>query len=279
MMEEKKTFRMQNGNTKEEILKNDIHAYFSRWEFDENNTHVLHCHDFFSLDFIYEGEMTQILNDEKFLCPVGTVSLLSPFDYHLYERNKVKTGMISLVFSEDIVFREVLNALNGSGAYICTLDKKRAERMYEDLLEIEKQLKSKKQLRSTMVRALVNRIIADIIQNSPSVEGKNKKRYDIVKKAITYLLEHYREQITLDEVAKMCFVTPEHFCRCFKAQTGLTFKEYIISLRLDYALRLVKYSEYSITAICFESGFSSPSYFTKMFYKRFGKTPVQVRKL
>ena len=129
-----------------------------------------------------------------------------------------------------------------------------------------------------MVRAIINRIVADIIQNSPSIEVKNKKNFDIVKKAITYLLEHYREQITLNDIAKMCYVTPEHFCRCFKLQTGFTFKEYIISLRLDYASRLVKYSEESITGICFECGFSSPSYFTKLFYKRFGKTPAQIRK-
>lgn len=76
----------------------------------------------------------------------------------------------------------------------------------------------------------------------------------------------------------MLHITPSYFCRCFKDYTHQTFKEYVMALRLDYAMRQIKTTDKSITEICYESGFSTSAYFSKVFTKRFGKTPKEIRK-
>lgn len=277
MIKSKKDIAVRNGILKEQFLKNDYHVNFKRWEIEKPQIHAIHSHDFFTIDYIYEGEFIQTLNGVEYVCPVGTLCLLSPLDYHFYE-NKDRASMISLTFTDDVIFKEVWEALDvDSTPYITVLDDFQSERMMENLLGIEAQLESGLPLVASFARAVTNRIVIDILQKVSSLSVAPQKKYDIVQKAISYIRNHYREQLTLKDISNMCYVTPEHFCRCFKNQTGLTFKEYIISMRLDYALRLVKYSDKTITEICFESGFSSPSYFTKVFYKRFGRTPAQIR--
>ncbi len=277
MTKQKQTPIVNNGIQKIDFLHKDCHAYFSRWSLDMPLTHSLHRHDFFTIDFVCEGEFVQTLNGKEYACPRGTVCLLSPFDYHFYE-NKSKSEMISITFSNDILFRKVWEALDvDSTPYITVLDKAATTQMLKELTMIDNELKSMSPLSASYVRATLNRIVIDIIRNSTPPATVAKKKKDAVQEAISYLRYHYREPISLKTISQMYYVTPEHFCRNFKEQTGLKFKEYIISLRLDYAIMLVKYSDMSITEICFESGFSSPSYFTKAFFKRFGKTPVQIR--
>lgn len=277
MTKQKQNLIVNNGIQRTDFLHKDCHAHFTRWSLDTPRTHSLHRHDFFTIDFVCEGEFVQTLNGKEYLCPLGTVCLLSPFDYHFYE-NKSKSEMISITFSNDILFKKVGGALDvDSTPYITVLDRTAANKMLEELTSIDSELKSDSPLSSSYVRATLNRIIIDIIRNSAPPASVPRKKKDVMQEAISYLRYHYREPISLKNISQMYYVTPEHFSRNFKEQTGLTFKEYIISLRLDYAIMLVKYSNMSITEICFESGFSTPSYFTKAFFKRFGKTPVQIR--
>lgn len=277
MSDYKKNLIVNNGIAKADFLNKECHAYVTNWQIETPSIHTPHRHDFFSIDFIYDGEFVQTLNGKEYICPKGTVCLLSPFDFHFYE-NRDKSKMISLTFSDDILFKFVGESLDvDSTPYISYLDESSSDRMMEELMIIDNELNSGMPLSSSYVRATLNRIVIDIIRNSVHPTSSSKKKKDIVQRAISYIRYHYREPITLEDISKMYYVTPEHFCRYFKNQTGLTFKEYIISLRLDYAIRLIKYSNMTITEICFESGFSSPSYFTKAFFKRFGKTPIQVR--
>ena len=273
----KQNITTNNGILKNELLQNECHAHFSRWSMNKPQKHSLHRHDFFNIDFIYEGEFIQSLNGKEYICPRGTICLLSTLDYHSYE-NKDNASMLSLTFSDDIIFKHVWDIISlDSTPYITILDENMSGKMLMEFEEIEAELKHKRKLSSSYVRATLNRIVIEIIRHSADSTPTRKKKNEFVHKAISYLRYHYREPLTLAETAKMYFVTPAHFSRCFKAATGLTFKEYIISLRLDYAIRLIKYSDKTIAEICFESGFSSPSYFTKAFYKRFSKTPVQMR--
>ena len=186
--------------------------------------------------------------------------------------------MFSLTFSDDVIFKHVWEFLDvDSTPYFTVLNPEDCKKMMDEFLILEKELKDKLPLSTSFIRATVNRIVINIIRKaSPMVFSQHKKN-DSVHKSIAYVRYHFREPLNLEEMAKMYHVTTAHFCKYFKKHTGSTFKEYIVALRLDYAIRLIKTSDKTITEICLESGFSSPSYFTKAFFKRFGKTPSQIR--
>ena len=95
------------------------------------------------------------------------------------------------------------------------------------------------------------------------------------QRVFAYLIEHYREEITLNKIAEVAHLSPTSFCRYFKAVTGKTFLEIINEYRIQYACQLLKKNELSVSQIAFESGFNDVPYFNKLFKKMKGVSPMK----
>jgi AraC-like DNA-binding protein len=99
------------------------------------------------------------------------------------------------------------------------------------------------------------------------------------QKVYSYLMEHYREDISLEKIAAIANLTPTSFCRFFKKITRKTFVDALTEFRLKHACQLLSSSENSISDICFESGFGNISYFNEEFKKSLGRSPMRYRKM
>lgn len=93
-----------------------------------------------------------------------------------------------------------------------------------------------------------------------------------------FVREHFKRQITLDEIAEKSSLTPPSFARYFKKNTGKTFTQFVNEYRLVHAIKLLAEKPSSITDICFESGFNNFSHFNKLFKEYTGKSPSEYRK-
>jgi AraC family transcriptional regulator len=98
------------------------------------------------------------------------------------------------------------------------------------------------------------------------------------RNVMDYIHDHYKEQLSLDELAALAGVSKYHFVRQFKARTGNTPYQYVLSLRIAEAKRLLGAGRTSVTGICFDLGFASLSSFYRMFGRATGMTPEQYRK-
>ncbi|MBQ4110322.1 MAG: helix-turn-helix transcriptional regulator [Clostridia bacterium] len=104
------------------------------------------------------------------------------------------------------------------------------------------------------------------------------KNIEMVKRGIKYIRKHFKEQISIDDIASYAGYSKYHFCRCFKEITGSTVNTYINQVKIDYAYRQLSNTDTSISDIAFECGFNDISYFTKTF-KKFALTlPSKVEK-
>lgn len=101
----------------------------------------------------------------------------------------------------------------------------------------------------------------------------------MAEETITYINEHFREQITVEELASRVGLSQYHFIRSFKKETGFTPHEYLVNTRIATARYLLKNTQLPVKDICFASGFSSESVFCGAFKKNQGTTPVQYRTL
>jgi len=119
-----------------------------------------------------------------------------------------------------------------------------------------------KQLAST---SFANRVVED-----------DSKRTLKVKQ---YIEEHYKEKITLSDVANAAAMSPSSFSRYFKLHTGKNLTEYIIDIRLGYVIRRLVDTEDSIVNIAFECGFNNISNFNSIFKREKGMTPSKFREL
>jgi AraC-like DNA-binding protein/ligand-binding sensor protein len=106
-----------------------------------------------------------------------------------------------------------------------------------------------------------------------TIEELSEHRHRIVEQAIGYMRDRLDQPLSLTEVASAVAVSPRHFARLFKQATGQTPVEFLIDLRLERAKELLKVPDNRVTDVCNEVGYSSLSYFVRLFKRRFGVTP------
>jgi AraC-like DNA-binding protein len=89
---------------------------------------------------------------------------------------------------------------------------------------------------------------------------------------------HYRENITLEELASIANMSINHFMRIFKKLFMLSPIEYVIHLRLRKACELMQETDMAINRIATQVGFSDGNYFARQFRKVMGRTPREFRR-
>ena len=99
------------------------------------------------------------------------------------------------------------------------------------------------------------------------------------EKMITYIDNHYKEQLTLGEIAAIGGYTESYASQFFKRQLGISFKSYVLRMRLrEAAVQLVN-TKQQIVDIANECGFSDVKAFNMAFRKHFHTTPTEYRRI
>lgn len=93
-----------------------------------------------------------------------------------------------------------------------------------------------------------------------------------------YSNKNFKHRIALEEIAEIANISPNSFCRYFKARTGKTYSQYLIELRVGYACRLLIETNTCLKRLCFESGFNNFSSFHKYFKIITGRSPLMYQK-
>jgi AraC-like DNA-binding protein len=99
-----------------------------------------------------------------------------------------------------------------------------------------------------------------------------------VNKALEYLNEHYGEKISVNDLATAANCSISHFSRIFKEETGFSPSDYIMQVRLDYAKRMLRADEKTVTQIALDCGFNSSSYFSQCFTRTYQISPSDFKK-
>lgn len=95
-----------------------------------------------------------------------------------------------------------------------------------------------------------------------------------IQELINWTQVHYKQKVSLDEVAKMMGYSKFYFCSRFKALTGITYLNYLNSVRVSNACLLLQDNQ-SIQEVCSACGFENESYFVQVFKKYTHITPHQ----
>lgn len=93
----------------------------------------------------------------------------------------------------------------------------------------------------------------------------------------SYMKENYAGEMTLEAVARIFGYSPAYLSRMFQKYAGITFKSYLQSIRLRYALKDLESGKYSITETAFRNGFSGSKGLARAFQKTYGMLPSEYR--
>ena len=254
-------------------------------------TYPIHCHKECELNFVEHGEgLKRIVGDSVEAVPeYDLVLITSPDLEHCWEQGECRSPDIREVtiqfsshFFDSLIntnqFDRVKEMLNRAKNGLCfpvsaimkvyslldTLSEKKGFYAVMDFLTLLYEL-------SFFVdksRTLSSSSFAKIEVQSNSRRIQNVQRY---------ISDHYQEEIRLNQLAEMVGMTGVAFSRFFKLRTGKNLSDYIIDIRLGYAVRMLVDSTMSVAEICYECGFNNLSNFNRIFRKKKDCSPKEFR--
>jgi len=99
----------------------------------------------------------------------------------------------------------------------------------------------------------------------------------IVRKAKEYVDEHLLEDITLSKIAAEIHVSQGYLSRIFMKHLGETFSEYVIRNKMNYAQKMLRFTNKKVYEIAEELGYANSHYFSKLFKEKTGMSPMEYR--
>jgi len=228
-----------------------------------------HGHDYFEFEYILKGEGYTVINDDKHSFKEGDVVFINPMDLHNLKSDE-ELMTVTVHFNISNVDPNLVDIVNANSCVMKATDK-----MKECFLNLVDEKNKKGELRYLAYRNLIERIVLLFIRER-SVNINNDLPKEIVY-SIGYIKQNFRKELSLKKISAEFGYSEEHFCRLFKKITGKTFTEYLTDVRIMYAKNLALNKNYSVTQICFESGFGSVRSLTRVFRDRCGCSLTEYR--
>ncbi len=132
-------------------------------------------------------------------------------------------------------------------------------------------------IKARLLELLSLMYLGGYISSEPEEDETRNDNVHRIKNLLSYIEEHFREDISIDTMASLIGVSREYFCRFFKKHLGVSFVDYLNDYRLQkIAVELTKNSE-PIAFIAQSYGYNNQGYFFRIFKRRFDMTPAEYR--
>ncbi len=105
-----------------------------------------------------------------------------------------------------------------------------------------------------------------------------KKETERINEIYQYVFKNFRKIIRLQDVAALLNMNTHSFCRYFKTRTKKSFFRFLLEVRVNHACKLLSETEYSVSEICYKSGFNNFSNFNRYFKQIAGTTPLKYKR-
>ncbi|MDF2721881.1 MAG: transcriptional regulator, AraC family [Paenibacillus sp.] len=99
-----------------------------------------------------------------------------------------------------------------------------------------------------------------------------------VRKVIQHMLQHIEDKITLQQLCEMTHLSKPYLVKLFRKNTGYSPIDYFLRLKIQQAGDCLETTGLSVKEVCFKFGFSDPYYFSRMFSKIMGQSPMKYRR-
>lgn len=235
-----------------------------------------HYHSLYEIYFLEEGNCTYIIDDKVYNVRSGDIVVIPAGVIHHTKYDDLRHSRMLINCTKEYVPEVVVTGF-ASGTYLYR-NPYITEEVRKIFIKIENEYKLSDSFSDTVISCHTHSLFYLLMRNSDScitVDGGNR----IIEQAVSYIKENFACDITLSSLAKRFSVSPEHFSRMFKKETGLGFSKYLNSLRLQYAEQLLRSADgQNITRVAEICGFEDSNYFSKKFKEVYGTSPKKVQK-
>lgn len=108
--------------------------------------------------------------------------------------------------------------------------------------------------------------------------NENGRDTERIRQIMEYIQNHYAEKITLEDLADQIHLCKSESCRLFKRYMNQSMFDYLLDYRIERSLELLRQSGLDVTQISGLVGFANPGYYSRIFKRKMGCTPLEYRK-
>ncbi|HZF63109.1 MAG TPA: AraC family transcriptional regulator [Chitinophagaceae bacterium] len=247
-----------------------------------------HYHPEYELLMIIKGKGKRFIGNHVSDYNEGEIDFLGPNLPHWYRKEKpdAEGGSLVIHFKEDFLGKEFLQVPEMQKMLLLFEKSRMGLRIKGNTSLQVKQMMEEMLYLSGIERLICLLSILNVLSTSPDYEtlssselvGQNDKENDRLQKVFDYVLEHFKDDISIEDVAKISTMSPSGFCRYFKNRTKKNFTHFVNEIRIGYACKQLMKDNFSISYVCQESGFNNMTNFIKQFKRITKQTPYQFRR-
>lgn len=237
----------------------------------------LHFHDFYELEIPIEGEGYEIINQVRYDISTSRMFLFRPTDYHEIIATK-PLKILNIAFTSSVLDESILtNFFDYDNDIVIDLTPNKLNQVLSTI-EVIKEIfyghRSKKEL---ILSHLLNALLLIVIGSSFVKCAKSSKSSSV--DVLRYIQSNFNKNPSLQELSDFCGYQKNYFCDFFKKNVGMTYKEYLLNVKVNASKKLLKVSNRSIKEIAVECGFNNANNFIRKFKYQTGLTPKEYRNL
>lgn len=146
------------------------------------------------------------------------------------------------------------------------LPKQVFQQLWADTAAVFSELNSYRELRDNF-----RQLMHAAVQAQAQEHGEHTEEY--IQSSIAYIKSHYAQPLSLGELGERFYFSPNYLSALIKSRTGVPFKQFLLTLRMEAAEALLKDSDEKVADIAQSVGFPDPAYFNRIFKKQYGVSP------
>ena len=226
--------------------------------------------DAFMLQYIVEGELHFELRNEHFAAKEKEIVLLNCMEpNHYWSEGPARVKWFHFHGNGVLPLLDYIYAKNGSG-HLNQFYGEKTEIYMDAVLQ---GLKNKETSEFQFSHEIYS-LLCELAAAPPSQISTSDR---MIQRAVTFMREHYREEISVKDIASSAGVSLYYFTRLFKKLKLQSPHLYLLNLRMDEAKKLLVYTADTIDVVADKTGFQSASHFIRAFKKAMNMTPNTFR--
>lgn len=245
-----------------------------------NRMRSVHVHPWHELYYLEKGRTRYLIGDEIYPVEEGNLVFIPKGNYHMTDNGDCEYIERSLLSFDDDLFDADTQILLGelSSQRLISIPVGRVEGLKGHFAALERAMSSDSPLRGATMKALTLVILSYVCRHKREFTPRVSESDRIVHDVSEYVSSHYGEDISLSSLSRKFSVSESHLSRKFKDVSGMGLNEYITLVRIMNAERLLREGGVTITSVSEQCGFNDSNYFSTVFKRIKGITPLKYAK-
>lgn len=249
----------------------------------------VHWHNEFEMIYIVQGNLDISISEQLYHGNAGDMYFVNAKELHFMGSADRNVAYYTMLFplefislqTDDALETELMRPLrNGILQFPHQLpdntNKENLSAILNKIISVNPCFDFPSQIRT---RAFLLELIAELKQTKNFFKENYGVSNTFQRELLAFIHGHFMESLSLATLASRFHLSEKYLSRYFKEHFHISFIQYLNHLRLTHAKKLLEISELSITEIALSCGFSSDSYFIRIFKKTYGISPLKYRRL